>query len=271
MRLDEIITMGSIDRSLRRNRVSAMGAAIGPIGATAAMSAGLISGGALIALAAGLAMGVTGKMIDLYIEGGSTIKKLDMVNHLIERKHVILKMANVNKKIKKSYLMASRHAIKRLNDDINVYTNEIIKATEKSIRRNKFDSPEELEDTKLFLSYIKNVNKDNRKSLKESADMMNEVVIPAVLVGAVGFNYVRDILAIKGTMMQIKSIYKQAKREGKSPKEYFFEVEDYLWDAIGDLGTSLYRKMITVEVYEERALQFINILSKKDISVLFEK
>lgn len=278
MRLDEIVTVGSIDRSLRRNRVSALGATIGSVG-TATAGVGAIALGSTITLSAawiplvvGIAAGLVGKGIDVFIDRGSSTKKVQMIQALLKKREAIVSMASQYPRMKKPYLWASREPLKRLKDDINAYTMELIKATKKAIDTGYFKTEEDIQDAYKFLSYMEQLNKTNRRPITESEEVkLDEAIIPALLVGAAGLNYLKDILAMKGTMIQIKSIYKQAQRDGRKPKEYFYEVEDYLWDAISDLGISLYRKLITEEVYKKRSAEIINIIRKKDISVLFDK
>lgn len=258
MKLDEAITVSSVERFVDRRKVS--------MAAGTAASIGVLAAGLTlpIGLAIGLVSGVAGVLIDFYLNGKQSKKELERLNLLVRKRSTIIEISNKTGKLKGKYIHSVLPTLKKMKLDIDAIANHLLKGAIKA--RAKASTPEDQQKIDTLINALNEVKKSNKRPLKESVMVESLALIPIAFVSIM---YMRDKLSLNGTLKKIEKIYLMNIEEDVD--SYFHELEYFVWGYLTDAATHYYRGFITKEEFEQQSNLAVNIITTKDISILFNQ
>lgn len=257
MRLDEAITVSSVERFIDKKKASIA------LGTVASISAAALSGGSIPVIASSVAAaGILGALLDKYLNGKKLAHEIEKINLYTQKRATIIAKANASGYLKSKFLDAAMPALRKLKHDTSAIAHTVI--TELVSKKKSMKDPDDIKAATNVIKAMREIIHDNARPLRESH--LNEA-LALIPVTFVAIMYMRDKIALGRSFSTLTSIYHKNKHRPVS--DYFDKVEPYIWKYLTEISNHYYRGFVSKEVFEQQADVVINIMNTKDLSIIF--
>lgn len=259
MRLDEAITISSVERFMQHRRASLItGTAVGVTAVT--MGASLP-----MAVLAGAISAYSVKFIDRYLNGEASTKRLHKMEVYIEKRRILIDQYRKYGNNNQQYFHAISRALRIIKSDIDAHANIMKKAAINGLKRDNLSDEQEITLNNIIKT-MDEVLKTNTRPLTEGikSTQINEVavIIPILLVAAA---YARDRWYKD---IKRKQILKKIEDNEDVP---FSEVEPHIWSYLREMAIQYYRGFVTAKEMEDQVKLVMFMVTHKDVSPMINK